>query len=180
MKMAIVGSGPIAILTAQHFDKLGAEVTLFQRSPLGGNLRFLMESFPEFKITYQKNEMKLSEFFANFMVPAVTELEEFNLTKQGDVLRIHKRFLHPNESVPNKTRMHDLFRVVYSLNPQESILKQLEENPDFFSKLGEDVINSLHRPVESFADFDLVIEAVGLGSEPAPMGAGKSFALNEY
>lgn len=179
MKMAIIGSGPLAILTASHFDQMGADVTLFQRSPLGGNLRFLLDHFPDFKINYRKSITTISEFFENEIVPAVTELEKYGLTKSGDVQRVHKRFLHPDESVEGRTRMHDLFRVVYSMNPKETILKQLEENPELFKQLGEEVVNSLHKPVESFLDFDLVIEATGLGKTPAPMGAGKSLALNE-
>lgn len=180
MKMAIVGSGPLAILTAHYFDQIGATVTLFQRAPLGGNMRFLLDHFPDFKIDYQKSIVTVKEFFDSEIVPAVLELEKYNLTKRGDVLRVHKRFLHADEAVPSRTRMHDLFRVVYNLNPKETILKQLEENPDFFKQLGEDVINSLHRPVENFEDFDIVIEAQGLGKKPTPMGAGRSLALNEY
>lgn len=180
MKMAIVGSGPLAILTAHYFDQMGAAVTLFQRTPLGGNIRFLLEHFPEFKINYQKSIVTAREFFESEIVPAVTELEKYNLTKRGDVLRVHKRFLHPDETVLGRTRMYDLFRVIYTLNPKETILKQLDENPEFFKQLGEEVINSLHRPVESFEDFDIVIEAQGLGKKPVPMGAGRSLALNEY
>lgn len=179
MKMAIIGSGPLAILTASHFDKMGAEVVLFQRSPLGGNLRFMLDHFPELRITYNQKEISLNDFFEQVMIPTVNHLEEFKLTKQGDVLRVHKRFVHPGENIPGRTRLHDLFRVIYSLNPQETILKQLEESPDFFKQLGDDVIKSLHKPVESFEDFDIVIEATGLGKPPSPMGAGRSFALNE-
>lgn len=179
MKMAILGSGPLAILAAHHFDQMGAEVSLFQRSPLGGNLRKVMDEHPDFKINYDSKNISLKEFFEQVIVPTVSSLEEFNLTKHGDVLRVHKRFLHPTESVPGRTRMYDLFRVVFSRNPQETILKQMQETPELFKDLGEDVINSLHKPVESFDDFDIVIEARGLGKDPAPMGAGKSFALNE-
>jgi hypothetical protein len=179
MKMAIVGSGPLAILTAAHFDQIGAEVVLFQRSPLGGNVRFLMEEFPDLKIKYKNSDISISDFFETVIVPAVVDLEKFELTKKGDVLRVHKRFLHQEESVPNRTRMFDLFRVVYSQNPQDAILKQLEENPEFFKQLGEEVMNSLHKPVESFEDFDIVIEASGFGKNPMPIGAGGSLALNE-
>ena len=179
MKMAIVGSGPLAILTAIHFDQMGAEVVLFQRSPLGGNVRFLMDLYPELKIKYNNENILITDFFETVIVPAVIELEKIELTKKGDVLRVHKRFLHQDESVPNRTRMHDLFRVVYSQNPQDAILLQLEENPEFFKQLGEEVINSLHKPVESFEDFDIVIEARGLGKTPMPIGAGGSMALNE-
>ncbi len=180
MKVAIIGSGPQAILAAQHFDQIGAEVVLFQRSPLGGNIRFLMEHFPESKISFKDQSLNLPEFFETILVPAVTELEKYHLTKQGDVLRVHKRFLHKDEEIPGHSRMHDLFRVVYSLNPQENILRQLEENPEMFNQLGEEVIASLHKPVESFLDFDVVIEARGLGLPALPVGAGGDLALNEW
>ena len=179
MKMAIIGSGPLAILAAHHFDQLGAEVSLFQRSPLGGNLRFLMDQYPQFKIEFEKSEISLREFFEKIIVPAVSDLEKYDLTKHGDVLRVHKRFLRLDEVVPGRTRLHDLFRVVFSRNPQETIVKQMEESPELFAHLGEEVIKSLHKPVESFDDFDIVIEARGLGKKPSPAGAGGSFALNE-
>lgn len=179
MKIAIIGSGPIAILTAFHFDQLGADVVLFQRAPLGGNLNLLKSVYPQYKIQYQNQSWELEKFYKEVLVAQGLELEKYNLTKHGDVLRVHKRFLHPTESIPNRSRMHDLFRVIYSTNPKESILKQLEENPEMFEKLGKDVIESLHKPVESFADFDIIIEASGAGSIPNPMGAGLSLALNE-
>lgn len=180
MKIAIIGSGPLAILSASHFDQLGAEVVLFQRTPLGGNLRFLMEHFPEFKIDFNHAQMSVNDFFIEHIVPAVIELEKYELTKQGDVLRVHKRFLHTEETIEGKSRLYDLFRVIYSLNPKDTILKQMEESPELFKELGADVINSLHKPVESFADFDIVIEATGFGKEFMPAGAGNSFALNEF
>lgn len=179
MKIAIIGSGAVGILTAFHFDQLGADVVLFQRAPLGGNLLFIKEHFPNLKIHYQDKAWSQEEFFNEVIVPAGTELEKFELTKSGDVLRVHKRFVHPSETIINRTRMHDLFRVIYATNPKENILKQLEENPEMFEKLGPEVIESLHRPVESFADFDIVIDASGLGNEAHPMGAGLSLALNE-
>lgn len=179
MKIAIIGSGPVAILTAFHFDQLGADVVLFQRSPLGGSLNVLKSAYPQYKIQYQKESWELEKFYKEVLVAQGLELEKYNLTKHGDVLRVHKRFLHPDENIPNRSRMHDLFRVIYSTNPKESILKQLEENPEMFEKLGKDVIESLHKPVESFADFDIIIEASGKGSIPNPMGAGLSLALNE-
>lgn len=179
MKIAIIGSGPVAILTAFHFDQLGADVVLFQRAPLGGNLNLLKSVYPQYKIQYQNQSWELEKFYKEVLVAQGLELEKYNLTKHGDVLRVHKRFLHPAESIPNRSRMHDLFRVIYSTNPKESILKQLEENPEMFEKLGKDVIESLHKPVESFADFDIIIEASGSGSIPNPMGAGLSLALNE-
>jgi hypothetical protein len=179
MKLAIIGSGPLAIFCAQHFDQIGAEVVLFQRSPLGGNLRFLLEHFPQMKIDVESRSRELNGVWEESLIPAIKLLEQKGLTKAGEVLRVHKRFLHKNEVIHDKSRLHDLFRVIFSVNPKEAILRQLEENPEMFKQLGEQVINSLHMPVESFEDFDIVIEARGFGKFPLPMGASESLALNE-
>lgn len=179
MKLAIIGSGPLAIFSARHFDQMGAEVVLFQRSPLGGNIRFLLDHFPEMEVAYQNENYKLKTFWEQHLVPAIQYLEERNLTKAGEVLRVHKRFLHKEEIIYGKTRLHDLFRVIYSVNPKEAILKQLSENPEMFNQLGEHVVSSLNMPVESFEDFDIVIDARGLGREAMPMGAANASALNE-
>ena len=178
MKCAVIGSGPVAILAAQYFDQMGAEVTLFQRSALGGQLKNFLLDQSTF-VFWNDQEYSIQRFFEEILKPAVLSIEEYNISKQGDVLRVHKRFLHPGEVIHNHTRLHDLFRVIYSLNPRETILKQLEENPEMFKALGEDVIQSLHKPVENFLDFDIVIEARGFGRDSIPMGAGQSYALNE-
>lgn len=179
MKLAIVGSGPLAIFCAQYFDQLGARVTLFQKKPLGGNVRFLLDHFPQMEVNYLNQTKTIKTFWNEDITLAITSLEEKGLTRAGEVLRVHKRFLHPEETISDKSRLHDLFRVIYSVNPKEAILKQLEENPDMFKQLGEQVINSLHLPVESFEDFDIVIEARGLGRAALPMGPSNSMALNE-
>jgi hypothetical protein len=179
MKLAIIGSGPLAIFCAQHFDQLGAEVTLFQKNALGGNIRFLGEHFPEMQINYKNQTKTIKAFWDEDLTSAIIALEEKNLTRAGEVLRVHKRFLHPKEIIPTKSRLHDLFRVIYSVNPKEAILKQLEENPEMFERLGEQVMNSLHQPVESFEDFDIVIEALGFGRSNLGMGPSNALALNE-
>lgn len=179
MKLAIIGSGPLAILCAQHFDQLGAEVVLFQKNALGGNLRFLLSHFPEMEVCVEDKTKTITKIWEEKLVPAINYLEGHDLTKAGEVLRVHKRFLHPGETISDKSRLHDLFRVIYSVNPRDAILKQLEENPEMFNQLGEQVVNSLNTPVESFEDFDIVIECRGRGRNPLPMGPSHSLALNE-
>lgn len=179
MKMAIIGSGPLAIFTAFHFDQMGAEVVLFQKNALGGNSRFLLDHFPEMLVPFNGQTKTLSALWNDTLVPAIKSIEENKLTKAGEVLRVHKRFLHIDETIPKRSRLHDLFRVIYSVNPKEAILKQLEENPEMFKQLGEQVVNSLHMPVESFEDFDIVIEARGRGKSPVALGPSNTLALNE-
>ena len=171
MKLAIIGSGPIAIQTAVHFHKLGAQVILFQKAPFGGGIHFSLEYFPD---------LDLKRYWENEILPLIEYIETENLAMKGEVLRVHKRFLNDDEDVgDDHTRLTDLFRVVYSVNPSESILKQVEENPEIFKQLGEDVLKSLHIPVESFIDCDLVIEATGAGKKLRMMGPGGVLALNE-
>ena len=179
MKLAVIGSGPLALLCAKHFYELGAHVVLFQRSPLGGNIRFLLSHFPNMKIDWNNSELTIKEFWESQMVPLISEVESNGITKAGDILRVHKRFLHKSETIEDRSRLHDLFRVVYSVNPKDSILAQVAENQEIFNQLGEDVLKSLHQPVESFEDFDLVVEASGLGGSPCYLGASHVPALNE-
>lgn len=179
MKLAVIGSGPLAIFCAQYFDQLGAEVVLFQKNALGGNARFLLDHFPEMEVQVEGKKQSLKNLWEESLVPTIKSLEEKRLTKAGEVLRVHKRFLHVDETISNRTRLHDLFRVIYSVNPKDAILKQLEENPEMFKQLGEQVVNSLHMPVESFEDFDIVIEARGRGKSPVALGPSNTLALNE-
>lgn len=178
MKIAVIGSGPLALYASAHFYQLGAHVVLFQRSALGGNLRFCVSKNIQGVVDYPE-EKSYEKFWKEDLVPLIEHLEERKITKVGDVLRVHKRFLHRDEEVLNRSRLVDLFRVIYTTNPKESILKQVEENPELFKQLGEDVLNSLHEPVESFEDFDIVIEATGLGKSEFKMGPSGTYALNE-
>jgi hypothetical protein len=178
MKLAIIGSGPLAIYAAAHFSKIGAHVVLFQRSPLGGNIAFCLHQKIDLEVDYPENK-SVEQFWTDDLIPLIEYIEENKLTKKGEVLRVSKRFLHRNEDVKNRTRLLDLFRVVYSTNPKDSILKQLEENPEIFKQLGEKVVESLHEPVESFEDFDIVIEATGRGKSDFKMGPAGTLAINE-
>src|SRR5690606_16440004 len=77
---------------------------------------------------------------------------------QVTVNRIHKARLTKDQSLPGgRSRLSDMFRVVVSENPKGGVLKQVDENPEVFQKLGDDVLRSLHEPVETFHDVDLVI-----------------------
>jgi len=156
MKLAVVGSGSTALLAAHHFYQLGAHVVLFATPSLEEKC---------------KGHQALEEIFQFLSTQMVI--------RAGLVLRIHKRFLGKSEEVKNRSRFHDLFRVVYSKDPKDSILKQVAQNPEIFKQLGDEVLNSLKHPIESYEDFDLVIEATGGKSVPDFMGPGGVPAINE-
>ncbi|WP_417336031.1 hypothetical protein [Halobacteriovorax marinus] len=198
MKIAILGSGPLGLEAALHFDQLGAHVSLFSRGELGGMAKrvnafasesSLEECWGEITSKHGRESLGLNielsdipsneEYFEKYFRPLVEKGSQSIIVKPGNVERVHKRFLSLNEEVPGKSRLHDLFRVVYSTDPEHSILNQVESNPEVFEKLGEDVLNSLNESVESFEDFDLVIDASGIHSKANPIGPSQSFALNE-
>eukprot|EP00914_Ancora_sagittata_P003413 GHVO01007099.1.p1 GENE.GHVO01007099.1~~GHVO01007099.1.p1 ORF type:complete len:439 (+),score=15.39 GHVO01007099.1:259-1575(+) len=193
MKIAICGSGPLAVEAALYFDDLGASVTVFGEGILGGMVRKSFDFFPDielsdadevFSSTAKKfldpNQVKfqtVGEYWEKYLYPLIEKSNIQKLCKLGRVQRVHKRFLGINEEVEGKSRLQDMFRVVYSVNPEDGILKQVKENKEAFEKLGEDVLESLKQSVESFEDFDIVIDATGTVSNP--MGPSNTFAINE-
>lgn len=152
MKIGIIGSGPWGMKCAKHFSLIGAHVCVFDGS-----------SAP---YTAEVSQEKL-------------ELLEKGLLKKARVQRVQKRFLEKSESIVDKSRLHDLFRITYSVNPSDNITSRMEDNPDVFEKLGEQVLESLKNEVEAFEEFDLVIDARGPYQVPGMMGVGGAAALNE-
>lgn len=198
MKIAILGSGPLGLEAALHFENLGAQVTIFANNEIGGMVRRVNEFAPETSLEHSWSEVttelgrsavnfsealeevpSVGDYFENYLVPLVKKGNSNIVIKPGQIQRVHKRFLSMDEEVPGKSRLHDLFRVVFSTDPETSILKQVESNPEVFEKLGEEVLSSLNESVESFDDFDLVVDATGVFSNSNPLGPSRSLALNE-
>jgi hypothetical protein len=152
MKIGIIGSGPWGMACAGHFSHMGAHVCLFdgQQAP-----------------------------YAKDMSQDKAELLKKGIIKKARVNRIQKRFLELDESINDKSRLHDLFRVTYSVNPSDNITSRMEDNPEVFEKLGQQVLDSLKNDVEAFEDFDLIIDARGPYQLPLMMGVGGDAALNE-
>ncbi|WP_127718116.1 hypothetical protein [Halobacteriovorax sp. HLS] len=198
MKIAVLGSGPLALEASLHFDQLGASVTIFANNDLGGMVSRVAKFAPEtsFELAWSSLTTKcgrdsigllngleeipsVGEYFEKYLSSLIKKGSPNIVIKPGSVQRVHKRFLSIDEQVPGKSRLEDLFRVVFTTDPQTSILKQVESNPELFEKLGKDVIDSLNESVESFDDFDIVIDATGSFKDPNPMGPSRSYALNE-
>lgn len=193
MKVAIIGSGPLALELGIKLFLEEASVTIFSKGEVGGAIRglkdhledsILGESFqnittPEGWRIIAKDPPDLvptiKAYWENYLGPLAEKLEALNLIKKGEVLRVKKCFISPHED----KRLRDLFRVFYTVNPKESILKSIEENPEVFESLGKDVLNSLNEKMEFFEDFDLVVDARGVISNPLPMGSSQGEALNE-
>lgn len=107
-----------------------------------------------------------------------TELNGIVPIKEAKVLRVTKRFLGPEDEVENRTRLADLFRVTYQIDPKKLIESQQQDNPELYEQFDEKMLQSLGKELESFEDFDLVVDA-SENTIPLMLGPGGSPALNE-
>lgn len=166
MKLAIIGSSPIALEAALRFHYHGANITLFagNDSPVGwpvreedyiGHLgkRTLIETGGPLKKSKSWKEWK-----ANYQKPLLAFLRQHQVVKEYEVVSVTKRFLSQDEEVPGKTRFYDLFRVIYEMDPQDFIHQQKETNPELYERLSEEFTVSLQSSIEMYEDFDVVID----------------------
>jgi hypothetical protein len=107
-----------------------------------------------------------------------TELGGIVPIKEAKVLRVTKRFLGPEDEVENRSRLADLFRVTYQIDPKKLIESQQQDNPELYKQFDDQMLQSLGKELESFEDFDLVVDASD-NTIPLMLGPGGSPALNE-
>ena len=187
MKVAILGSGPRALEMAIYLDSQNASVVLFMKENLGGSVRKMASLYPDLESELETSDWgrellgevgdvtSVGDYWNNYLKPLSEHEVMKGIVRVGEVLRVHKRFLGTGEDPGN--RLTDLFRVVFTTNPSEDIIKQVKENPETFEKIGDNFIESLKESIEFFEDFDLVVDCRGV--TPMPMGPGGTFALNE-
>lgn len=193
MKIAVLGNGPVALEVALDFHLEGADVRVIGKNNPCSKLARLASLSPDTAIDSQNyiqaktlESLNLSGPFEsfqglwdNYYSPLISFLGKEGVLHQREVLRVQKRFLEKDEAIENHTRLYDLFRITYGLNPSGLVDEQLKENPELKEKLTEDILQSLKNQVESFEDFDLVFDCRGDFQRPIPIGSGGHFALNE-
>ena len=194
MKVAVLGSGPLAIEVACEFDQVGASVKLIGKNNPGGHLRYLAKVYPELKLDFNlmnsevglklsncslSGESSVSDIFGQYYEPLIKVLVTKGCFQKREVLRVQKQFLEAGEEIEGHSRLYDLFRVTTALNPSGMVEEQLAQNPELKEKIGEDILSSLKSRVESFEDFDLVIDARGDFQKPMALGSCGFYALNE-
>ena len=181
MKIAICGSGPLAIEIFFELEHLGAEVVLFAKEDAGGMIRKMMDFMPDLSMEKQFNEIttslgrKILDIPNLSSIPTVKDYEKYlssliqkipsSSWKKTKALRVQKRFLQLDEEIPRKSRLFDLFRVFYLVEsieaPSQAILTKKDS-----------------RKIEGFMDFDLVVDARGFIHHPKALG-GDGLALGE-
>ena len=195
MKLAILGTGPMAMELALFFHNEGAMVKMIGPQNPGGKIQRLalapVSSSIELKasglspwgieFTQYTPEQSVSyrEIWDNYYSKISTFLKTEKIFIPRELIRVQKQFLHTDEEIKGRTRLLDLFRVTYGLNASGLVEEQLAENPELADKIGADILESLKNQVESFEDFDLVVDCRGPFQTPLRIGAGGDFALNE-
>lgn len=209
MKIGIIGGGPLAIEMSLHLVNLGAEVSIFSpflggKIKLFGEEKLLirqMEKMPRpwSEITTaegrkvlvdqkeKSNELPFNleltptiiEYWEKYLRPLSEFVQKKGIHNEGKVVRVQKRFLGLDEEIEGRTRLLDLFRVVYLTNPNEESFSEKSLDKKTLDSLGDNVIDSLKTPMEQFDDFDIVIDATGVLSNPCKMGPSSTLALNE-
>ena len=121
----------------------------------------------------------VSEYWLKYLKPLSQFIQSKGIHNKSTVVRVHKRFLDLDEEIEGKTRLFDLFRIVYLTPPDEMSFSEQSLDKKTIESLGEEVIKSLKNPMEKFEDFDIVIDASGVLGKPKKMGPSSSYALNE-
>lgn len=165
MKLAILGSSPIALEAALRFHLHGASLTWFNFEEVE------YESyFPVLKDHYVSEAGKQllgSEFRApvdfhswkaDYYNPLMELMKKEQKIRPHEVVSVTKRYLAPFEELQGKSRFIDLFRVIFEMNPVDFIKEQEANNPETFQRLTEELKTSLQTKLEMFEDFDLVLD----------------------
>lgn len=171
MKLAILGSSPLALEAALRFHLHGASLTWFNFNeieyetyfekclPINAYTTDLGLNFlKEMGKTYAPSQFVFEDWKKNYYLPLTELIQNEQKIRPHDVVSITKRYLGRTETLNNKTRFHDLFRVIFQVNPQEFIKEQKEINPESYERLSKELVDSLQTNLEMYEDFDLVVD----------------------
>lgn len=170
MKIAVIGTGPVALEFALLMHCNDAHVVLYGANELGGGiLRHSSFSFLSMEgqwgeitseagreitgLTVAAGKPSLEEYYKKYLSKLISYCEENIQIKKFNIDRVQKRFLNLHEEVPAKSRLEDLFRVVHTRTDEEG-------------------------DIEFFDDFDIVVEAIGPTAKIYAGPAG-GLAINE-
>lgn len=172
MKLAILGSSPLALEAAVRFHLHGASLTWFNFDEVEYEAHFQnvinshayttdagFELLQTAGLKYAAPANFDYKFWKDhYFMPLVGLIQNEHRVRPHEVVSVTKRFLAPAEQIEGKTRFLDLFRVIFQVNPQEFIKEQEANNPETFERLSKELVDSLQTNLEMYEDFDLVID----------------------
>lgn len=169
MKLAIIGSSPIALEAALRFHSHEASLTWFNHESSAD-----YELFSSVEGSWDECTSKLGwellgkslidtpfsweNWKKYYYLPVMEALKHGQEVKPHKVISVTKRFLAPQEEIAGSSRFRDLFRLIYQLNPEEFISQQKENDPETYKRLSDEFIQSLQSSLEMYEDFDLVLD----------------------
>lgn len=173
MKIALFGQSPIALEAALRLNSYEAALTWFNATDVEVESFYSSHeaSWSEWTTelglsTLQKSgaqdpksiEFSWDHWKKYYYSPLVEFLKTTQVIKPYQVTYLSKRYLAPFEQIKGTSRLQDLFRVIYELNPTQFIQEQKENNPETYERLTDEFVNSLQSSIEMFEDFDLVMD----------------------
>lgn len=173
MKLALIGSSPIALEAALRFHAHEAAWTWFNADEIELEGLFTTASLSwedcttelgwktlkEIGGTASKNDQfSWEKWKGHYYRPLMEHLKSMQSVKPYKVLAVTKRFLALDEEVQGQSRFTDLFRLIYQLNPEEFINQHKESNPETYERLSSEFMQSLQSSLEMYEDFDLVMD----------------------
>lgn len=167
MKIAILGSSPLCLEAVLRFHSHDAAVTWFSdrdeeifpphftRSEWSTTTSELGWALLSKK---QTGAFSDEAWYSQYLNPLTDVLKSTQEIKPYKVLSITKRFLIPDEVPQNSSRFYDLFRIIYQLNPSQFVEKHKESDPEMYTRLSTEMMESLQSTLEMYDDFDLVLD----------------------
>lgn len=148
MKISIIGATPKSLELALYFQSLDAFVDVYgDVSGWAKNMDnyYLDGTWSEITTELGRKAAELDVDFSKrptyidyknkYLAALATSITNL---KQADINRVHKRFLLQAEDIKDKSRMHDLFRVVVQVKP--NVEEQKINNPDVFKDISPDLL----------------------------------------
>jgi hypothetical protein len=170
MKIAILGSSPIALEAALRFHLHGAALTWYKDQDAFSHFKspeftsgvytsdLGLGVLKEIDAQYDLNTFNWNEWQENYAAPLINYLKMHQEIKTDEVVSVTKRFLAPGEVISGRSRFLDLFRVIFRVNPKEFIDEQKDSNPETYQRLTDEFIHSLASTIEMYQDYDLVLD----------------------
>jgi hypothetical protein len=171
MKLAILGSSPIALEAALRFHHHGAALTWFngpedEPEALFHSVEFSPSNYitdlgKDYLLKAGAPQAEINNFKSwkvNYYQPLTSLLKTHQSVRPYELVSLTKRYVAPFEQIPGKSRFFDLFRIIYQVDPKEFIESQKESNPETYEKLSQEFLHSLQSSLEMYEDFDVVID----------------------
>ena len=186
MKIAILGSTPIALETALRFHLHGAALTWYEDSENFYNFTSQalapdayisdlgLGILKELNLKYDASEFSWEKWKSHYAKPLTDYLKAYQEVKSDEVVSITKRFLARGETIPGRSRFLDLFRLIYKVNPKDFIEEQRESNPETYERMTEEMLKSLANTIEMFQDYDLILDLRSDLSKASAAASGRA------